>query len=510
MVKEEEPDVGIDDWETADLDDITKLVQQQQKKATTIEDEEDAEEEDDRKDKGKGKVEENKNRDGGAVKMLNKRKIDNIVFNETTIPDEGIRKAIVCILGHVDVGKTKLLDKIRRTNVQEGEAGGITQQIGATYFPRTTLEEQVSKVKGKIDIDLKLPGLLIIDTPGHESFTNLRSRGSSLCDLAILVVDLVHGLEKQTLESIQLLKQRKTPFVVALNKIDRCYEWKSKEFNNIQDSLAMQEEHTKNEFEDRTQKAQVQFAGECVNSEIYWRNTSLEDTVSLVPTSAITGEGIPDLLAYIAKMSQDMPDRLAVKKDEFRCTVLEVKVIEGHGTTIDVVLVNGVLRVGDTIVVSGFNGPIITTIRALLTPYPLKEMRVKGEYMHHKELWGAMGIKISAPNLEESVAGSELFKAETEDELEEFREAAAGEMGKIIEKYIDPDHKGVSVQASTLGALEALLEFLKQMKIPVCYINIGPIHKKDVMKSIKSLTSDNTYKEYQTILAFDVKVNPDA
>ena len=200
------------------------------------------------------------------------------------------------------------------------------------------------------------------------------------------------------------------------------------------------------------------------------------------------------------------------EKDIFECTVLEVKVIEGHGTTIDVVLVNGVLKVGDTIVISGLNGPIKTNIRALLTPFPMKEMRVKGEYQHHNKIKGAMGIKISAPNLDFAVAGSELFKCSNEQEIQDAIDQIEGDLVDILEKYVDKTKEGVCVQASTIGSLEALLEFLFQMGIPVCSVNIGPVHKKDVLKAMKNLvvTSAGVNKEFACMLVFDVKVMPDA
>ena len=210
-----------------------------------------------------------------------------------------LRCPILCILGHVDTGKTLILDKLRRTNVQAGEAGGITQQIGATYFPESAIVEHMVRMKGRLDFDLQIPGFQVIDTPGHESFTNLRSRGSSLCDFAILVVDIMHGLEKQTLESLQLLKNKKTPFVVALNKIDRIYQWKTKPFNNVRDSLEAQDASAKHEFRERLNKAILAFAEEGINAALYWENDDPQSYVSLIPTSAITGEGLPDLVTFI-------------------------------------------------------------------------------------------------------------------------------------------------------------------------------------------------------------------
>ncbi|KAH6765159.1 eukaryotic translation initiation factor 2 family protein [Perilla frutescens var. frutescens] len=357
--------------------------------------------------------------------------------------EQSLRSPICCIMGHVDAGKTKLLDCIRGTNVQEGEAGGITQQIGATYLPAENIRDRTKGLKA--DAKLNVPGLLVIDTPGHESFTNLRSRGSGLCDIAVLVVDIMHGLEPQTIESLDLLKMRNTDFIVALNKVDRLYGWKT-----CRDSRTVKE--------------------------------------------------------IIKKQSKDVRNEFNMRLTQ--CSVLEVKVVEGHGTTIDVVLVNGVLHEGDQIVVCGMQGPVATTIRALLTPHPMRELRVKGTYLHHKEIKAAQGIKIAAQGLEHTIAGTSIYIVRPHDNVEKIKEAAMKDV-KSVMSWIAKSGEGVYVQASTLGSLEALLEFLKTpaINIPVSAISIGPVHKKDVMKASAMLEKR---KEYRTILAFDVKVTSDA
>lgn len=419
---------------------------------------------------------------------------------------DNLRSPICCILGHVDTGKTKLLDKIRQTNVQEGEAGGITQQIGATYFPVEALQQKTAVVNKDGSFEFKVPGLLVIDTPGHESFSNLRSRGSSLCNIAILVVDIMHGLEPQTIESMNLLRERKIPFIVALNKIDRLYGWKKIDNNGFLESLAMQNKGVMNEFRDRLEKTKVAFAEQGFNAELFSENKDMRRYVSLVPTSAHTGEGIPDMIKLLVTLTQERMTSSLMYLSEVEATILEVKVIEGLGTTIDVILSNGVLREGDRIVLCGINGPIATNIRALLTPAPLKELRLKSQYVHNKEVKAALGVKIAANDLEGAIAGSRLLVVGPEDDEEDVEDDVMADLQKLLTS-VSKDNRGVSVQASTLGSLEALLKFLKDMKIPVANISIGPVYKRDVMMAGTMLEKA---KEYAVMLCFDVKVDKEA
>ncbi|XP_052738011.1 eukaryotic translation initiation factor 5B [Bicyclus anynana] len=437
-----------------------------------------------------------------VLKRLEKRREDN----EKNKVNNPLRAAVVCVLGHVDTGKTKILDKLRRTNVQDGEAGGITQQIGATNVPIENIKEQTKHVKGVNEISFKLPGLLIIDTPGHESFSNLRNRGSSLCDIAILVVDIMHGLEPQTIESINLLKQKKTPFIVALNKIDRLYDWQSAQRKDVRDILKMQQPNTQLEFEKRSKDVILQFAEQGLNAALFYSNPDPRTYVSLVPTSAVTGEGMGNLLAMIVQACEGPLHKRLVFSHQLQATVLEVKAIPGLGTTIDTILINGTLREGDTAVLAGTDGPIVTQIRSLLMPQPMKELRVKNAYIEHKEVVAAQGVKIAAKELEKAIAGLNLLVAQKPDEVDVLKEEVARELKSALSS-IKLSERGVYVQASTLGSLEALLEFLRTSKIPYSAIRIGPVVKRDVMKASAMLEHDS---QYATILAFDVKIERDA
>ncbi len=347
-----------------------------------------------------------------------------------------------------------------------------------------------------------------------ESFTNLRSRGSSLCDVAILVVDLMHGLEPQTIESLNMLKKRGTPFVVALNKVDRCYSWKVCPDTPIRDALKQQPEGTIQEFRSRSESAKLQLAEQGVNSNIYWEmgddDWENSDFVPLIPTSAVSGEGVQDVLMLLCQIAQRKIWRQLMWHANLQCTVLEVKQIDGLGMTVDVLVVNGYLREGDRAVFCTLDGPIVTEIRGLLTPPPSREMRIKSEYIHHKVVKGALGVKLIGNGLEKVMAGTSVLTIQDGDEEEDIKAEVMSDLTSL-QKKLSVDKMGVMVQASTLGALEALLQFLREETnppIPVSAVGIGAIHKKDVTKI--SIMNEKGKSEFATILAFDVDVSAEA
>lgn len=422
--------------------------------------------------------------------------------------DNELRSPICCVLGHVDTGKTKILDKLRGTHVQDKEAGRITQQMGASYFPMSVIERMTDELNklSKQKLEYHVPGLLVMDTPGHESFTNMRSRGSSLCDIGIVVVDIMHGLEQQTVESLNLLRQKRVPFIVALNKVDRIYDWVSNPWSPFKVSLKKQKKHCKEEFSTRVEKIIGEFQAQGLNCALYYENKDKKNVVSLVPTSALSGEGMPDLLMLLIQLTQKfMEKRLQILSD-LSCTVLEVKQVSGLGTTIDVILSNGRLNRGDTIVLCGLHGPIVTSIRALLSPAPLSEMRVNSQFVQLQSVKAAAGIKISAPDLDDAISGSPLLVAGPDDDIEELKEKVMQDLDSVLSR-VDKSGVGVHVQASSIGSLEALLTFLEEMKIPVSQIGLGTVFKKDIVKT-GVLVEKN--KEFAIVMAFDVPIQKDA
>ncbi|CAK8696854.1 unnamed protein product [Clavelina lepadiformis] len=495
----------LDHWE--DMANETQEGEKQSKRdadngLSEFEDEDVEEEEssDDSEESEESEVEEELTQREKTLKRMKQLREQNEMNRST----DNLRSPVICVMGHVDTGKTKILDKIRHSHVQDGEAGGITQQIGATNIPVTAIQEQTKMVD-----DFKkilIPGLLVIDTPGHESFSNLRSRGSSNCDMAILVVDIMHGLEPQTVESINMLRKRKTPFIVALNKIDRLYEWKASPDRDVVATIKQQKKFTKDEFQEKVNHVIVQFAEQGLNAKLHYENDDLDTWISMVPTSAHSGDGMGNLIALVVQSCQTRLAKRLSYSENLQCTVLEVKAIQGLGTTVDVILTNGRLKYGNTIVLAGVEGPIVTHVKGLLMPQPLKELRVKNPYDKFNEIKAAQGVKILAKDLDKALAGTSLLVAKRDDEIEILKDDVQAEVAQAL-KSIKLQERGVYVQASTLGSLEALLEFLKQSKIPYSGISIGPVHKRDVMKASVMLEHDD---QWAVILAFDVKVEREA
>jgi len=406
----------------------------------------------------------------------------------------------------VDSGKTSLLDALRGTGVQAREAGGITQQIGASFFPPETLTQICGNLLKGQGGGVKIPGLLVIDTPGHEAFSNLRIRGGSAADLAILVVDITKGLEPQTLESIEILKGRKVPFVVALNKIDLLAGWRPKKGRLVVAAQKELEPATLELLDQGIYRVVGQLSRLGFNSDAYYRVQSFTKQVSIVPLSAHTGEGLSELMAVVVGLSQQyMTERLKTSLGLPKGIVLEVKDEPGLGETANVILVDGVLKVGSTIVVGKREGAQGVKIRALLEPKPLDEMRdPRDKFTPVQEVAAAAGVKLSAPDLEGVLAGSPVVGVTPEQDLEAAKSFVDS---AIKEALIQTDTLGVVLKADTLGALEAITSLLKKNGIPIRVADIGQVNKRDVVQAESVMASD---RYLGVLLAFNVKVLDEA
>lgn len=412
-----------------------------------------------------------------------------------------IRQPIVVTVGHSDHGKTTLLDKIRGTAVTKLEPGLLTQHVGASYIPIETIKETCGELLERFKIKIDIPGLLFIDTPGHAAFMSIRKRGSSIADLAILVVDITEGMQEQTDESIKILKEFKTPFLVAATKIDRIEGWVQHKEKCFLDSFNEQPDWVKQNFDEKFYKLVGQLSERGFESERFDRITDFKKTVAVVPCSGVTGEGVPDLLVMLAGLAQAfLKEQLEVSKGVGRGSILEVKEFRGLGTTVDVILYDGEIRKGDWMVVGG-KEPIVTKIKALLKPRPLKELRVEKQFENIDYVSAADGVKISAPGLDNVIAGSPVAFVSDENKIEEIkRELQAG----IEEIEFEREGEGVILKADNLGSLEALIGIFKD-KTHIKKAETGKVLRKDVIEI------DNVKdKLKKLIIAFNVGVDEPA
>ncbi|MEM1897008.1 MAG: translation initiation factor IF-2 [Ignisphaera sp.] len=421
-------------------------------------------------------------------------------------PERKMRQPIVVVLGHVDHGKTTLLDKIRGTAVVKKEPGEMTQHVGASLVPSSVIERIATPLKKVIQFKLDIPGLLFIDTPGHELFSNLRKRGGSVADIAILVIDINEGIMPQTIESIEILRARGTPFIIAANKIDKIPGWIPHPDEPIIMSLKKQSPQTVKRFEATLYKLISHLVSLNLNVEYFERVKDFMSTVPIVPVSAKTGEGLPELLAILAGITQRyMAERLRYAEGPAKGVILEVKEQPGYGMALDVIVYDGILREKDMFVVAGINGPIVTRVRALLMPKPLTDIRVaKSELRPVESVYAAAGVRVVAPGIEEAIAGSPFYVIPNENVVDEYKKSVLEEVESI---RIRKDVNGVIVKADTLGTLEALITALSKRSIPIRIADVGPLTKREVIEA-SIVAKDNKY--LGAVLLFNVKPLPDA
>lgn len=448
------------------------------------------------------------------------------------------RQPIVSVLGHVDHGKTSVLDLVRsigserQASVMNREAGGITQHIGATEVPADVLNETCKEMmRGR---KFKSPGLLFIDTPGHHSFISLRNRGGSVADIAVLVIDIMSGLQPQTIESLNILRSTKTPFVIALNKVDRIHGWNTQRGRSFIESLQHQNKNTVELFEERYWKFLGVLSEHGFNAERYDHIKDFRSNVALVPMSAKDGEGLQDLLTVTVGLAERFLEaRLTDTLGPSEATVLEMREEVGMGKTIDVILYRGTLCVGDQILLAGEDGPFLTHIKGLKRPKGMSEMRDAGKrWVDVDEVQAASGVKIVAPDLENTIAGTTLHLANTKEDEERARQSLSEEWREIFDnmplmcqtcksvvqrrdfvrhtkegtcKGAVEEKDGVVIKADTVGGLEALAHELLKLKIPVRQATVGAVNKKDIFMAQSATNPLN-----KVILGFSTKANADA
>jgi translation initiation factor 5B len=417
------------------------------------------------------------------------------------------RSPIIAVLGHVDHGKSSILDRIRNTAIIDTEAGGITQAIGASIVPLHILKNFCDKLNVKFNFII--PGLLFIDTPGHEAFTSLRKRGGNLADIAILVIDVNEGFKPQTIEAFEILRNYKTPFIIALNKIDLVNGFRIRDDlkdKSLIQNLDAQEFQVSQDIESKLYNI-VAFISEKfgLESERYDR-CDYTKQIAIVPCSARQGIGIPELLMVLTGLTQRyLENNLACNLETnspSKGTILEIKNVDGLGLCMDAIIYDGVIRVNDSLIIGGIEKPIVTKVKGLFEPKVLTDMRdKKTKFQSIKEICAATGVRLSAPDIEGVIAGMPLISCPPNTPIaiiEGFKESIQKEVEEVI---METDKEGIVVKADTLGSLEALVKLLKDKGIKIRKANVGNITKKDLTDAESNYEKDPTES---VILGFNI------
>ena len=423
--------------------------------------------------------------------------------------DNTLKAPICCIVGHVDAGKTSLLDKLRNTNIQEKEVGGITQHIGSTFFPIETIENSCSSIKGKFEVICNIPGILMIDTPGHSEFQSLRDVGTSICDLGILIIDIEESIQEQTKEAIKLLKEKKIPFVVAVTKLDKINGWKTTKSPNLREALKEQSKDMSMMLMAKLEDIKYDLSKEDINAEFYFKNSNPKQIYSIVPVSSKTGEGIADLLALLVYTAQNWMLKKILYQDTVSCTIMESKYDKHNGYTIDVILNNGTINVGDKFVVSTITGPNICIVRNLLIPSALTQLGKKTNWDYKDSVRASIGCKIIGSNLDGAYPGTHLFPIKTSGVSAEADAInnANQEINAVWKSY-DFISPGVFIGTQTFGELDAGYSIFQKAGINIAGAYIGEPSNKFI-DLILMKTETDTLPENRIYLYFGAFNNTD-
>lgn len=388
--------------------------------------------------------------------------------------DENLKSPVISFMGHVDAGKTSLMDLIRNTEIQNNEVGGITQSIGSSFVPIEHVRSLTRTIKGKLSVPHNIPGLLIIDTPGHCAFNNMRDRGSSLCDIAIVVIDIFKGVQPQTIESISMLKEKNVPFVIVANKIDRIDSWEDTGEVNLRKTLKKHSYLFEQTLSSMIEDIKYELMNYEINSEYFLNNSNLKSTYSIIPISTKSREGIPDLLSLIVFISQNWMDSKITYRDNLNATVMETNLDNKNGWTIDLILKNGTINIGDRLVVTSSEGINISTVRNLLLPPDLKQKIKNNDWMRVDSVRASRGVRVIGSNLDNVLSGTRVYRID--DRLSE--ESAIERASEDIQSYwnrFDWNSSGVYLLAQTFGELDAGYNILREENINILRGDIGNI-----------------------------------
>ena len=399
------------------------------------------------------------------------------------------------------------------------------------------------------------PGIIFLDTPGHESFGSIRNRSGSVADIAILIVDIVEGFKPQTIQSIEILEQNDIPFIIVGNKVDRIHQWESKRGRSSWQSWNEQSKDVQKMADDFYYKLLGQVASHSkFNLAKYWdgiKTFDIKNDRLFVPMSAKEGEGLQDLLFVILAMAEKFAreDLIIHSEDMAEGYVLESREEIGVGKTIDIILTKGTIRVGDSVAYNTNDGPIADSshadestsvrIRSIRRPMGMAEMRDAGKRWENiQSASAASGLKLVIPRMKEIHIGSKIFFPKPEEDLEPIFKEMKLENKRIRDdapimcsicsevlsrkefstRHTNPSaqgegfspgcqtarevREGAVVKARTFGGLEAVLYELKKRKIPISHAEVGPVNKRDV-REILATGND----EHKFLIALAVKGN---